>query len=222
MISGGDVMADCYISRRAGKSETNNSGMLCSTEVYTGTEYNGIVKSINELKQELVDYFGFGNDGDFIPCNADGTLGYKVTSSSISIHYGADKTEADLSTLGTSYTVIVKNDDLLVFNHKGTETQIAARNTSGDYVLITTYKDTYNIVNPTAEIDWSDYKPAINSISQYSIVPFSDLISGEKFNALYCVLSSRSTAKLNNFVDFGGDIYSLFGNEVPQFAAKVN
>lgn len=196
-------------------------GVLSSAELYTGTEYDEISKPMSELKQELIDYLGYGSDGDFIPCNANGTLGFTINSKIAQV-YGESKTPVDSTNLGSIYTIIVKNSNVFAFKHDTKEIHIIAKNTDGDYILLWCYDNKYMITNALATTSWITYVTPINENSQYVIMPMCDVISGINFNSLYYVIMSKSSEYTNQFVSFDDEIFRFFGQGSSQFAVKVN
>lgn len=200
---------------------SGGGGMLSSAELYTGTEYDETSKPISELNQELIDYLGYGSDGDFIPCNADGTLGFTINSR-ISQVYGESKTPVDSTMLGNTYTIIVKNPNVFAFKHDTKEIHIIAKNADGDFVLLWCYENQYMITNALDTTSWISYTSPVNNKSQYIIMPMCDVISGVNFNSLYYVIMSKSSEYTNQFVSFGGEIFRFFGQSTSQFAVKVN
>ena len=200
---------------------SGDGGVLSSAELYTGTEYNEKTKSISELKQELIDYLGYSSDGDFIPCNANGTLGFVINTRIMQV-YGESKTPVDSTMLGNTYTIIVKNPDVFAFKHDTKEIHIIAKNADGDFVLLWCYENQYMITNALATTSWISYTSPVNDKSQYIIMPMCDVISGIKFNRLYYVIMSASSVYTNQFVIFNQEIFRLFGQSKNQFAVKVN
>ena len=199
-----------------------NADILFSSTVYTGTEYNEVLKPIADLKSELIDYLGFGNDGDFIPCNVEGTLGFTITSSLIHQNYGEARTSVGSTGLKTDYTVIIKNENIFAFKHGDAEIHIIVKNKNREYVLMWLYTGKYKITTPLSTTGWIAHTAPINTTTQYTIVPMGDLIDGAAFINLYYIISSRSKAYTNHFVDFDGKIFRLFGQSAHQFAVQVN
>lgn len=214
-------ITDCPFKKIAKGGDTGGDGILVSTTLYTGTEYDEITKSISELKQELIDYLGYGSDGDFIPCNADGTLGF-VIDSRIAQVYGPSKTSVDSTSLGATYSIIIKNANIFAFKHDSKEIHIIAKNKNGDYVLLWCYDNDYAITNALSTTSWISYTSPSNTTGQYAVAPMCDLINGIGFNNLYYVILTKSTAYTNHFVSFGDKIFRLFGQGYHQFAVKVN
>ena len=204
-------------------SDNNDSGrVLIGGTVYTGTEYNEQSKPISGLKVELTEYCGFGNDGDFIPCNADGTLGFTITSSTIQQNYGESKTKADESDLVSTYNVILKNDKIFAFKHGEKEFHIITKDTNGNPVLFWCWNSQYIITNSSGSTGYMNYVARTNASYQHYIVPMCDFLAGNRIDGLYLVAASPSTSYTDYFVDFGGDIYRFFGQGGHQFAVKVS
>lgn len=202
--------------------ETNKNGVLIGGTVYTGTEYNEQSKPISGLKDELTEYCGFGSDGDFIPCNADGTLGFTITSSIIQQNYGAGKTKADESSLVSTYSIILKNDKIFAFKHGEKETHVIAKDTNGNPVLFWCWNSQYIITNPSSSTGYMSYIAKSNASYKHYIVPMCDFLAGNEIDGLYLVAASPSSSYTDYFVDFGGGIYRFFGQGGHQFAVKVN
>ena len=206
--------------RRGG--ETNKKGVLIGGTVYTGTEYNEQSKPISGLKDELTEYCGFGSDGDFIPCNADGTLGFTITSSIIQQNYGESKAKADESSLVSTYSIILKNDKIFAFKHGEKETHVIAKDTNGNPVLFWCWNSQYIITNPSGSTGYMSYLAKNNASYKHYIVPMCDFLAGNEIDGLYLVAASPSSSYTDYFVDFGGGIYRFFGQGGHQFAVKVN
>ena len=208
--------------RAAGKGgETSKNGVLIGGTVYTGTEYNEQSKPISGLKDELTEYCGFGSDGDFIPCNADGTLGFTITSSIIRQNYGESKTKADESSLVSTYGIILKNDKIFAFKHGEKETHVIAKDTNGNPVLFWCWNSQYIITNPSGSTGYMSYLAQNNASYKHYIVPMCDFLAGNEIDGLYLVVASPSTSYTDYFVDFDGGIYRFFGQGGHQFAVKV-
>lgn len=208
-------------------SDNNNEingddSVLIGGTVYTGTEYNEQSKSTSDLKDEIVEYCGFGCDGDFIPCNADGTLGFTITSSTIQQNYGESKTKADESNLVSTYNVILKNDKIFAFKHGEKEFHIITKDTNGNPVLFWCWNSQYIITNSSGSTGYMNYVARTNASYQHYIVPMCDFLAGNRIDGLYLVAASPSTSYTDYFVDFGGDIYRFFGQGGHQFAVKVS
>jgi len=215
-----EAAANFKAVRRGG--ETSKNGVLIGGTVYTGTEYNEQSKPISGLKDELTEYCGFGSDGDFIPCNADGTLGFTITSSIIQQNYGESKTKADESSLVSTYSIILKNDKIFAFKHGEKETHVIAKDTNGNPVLFWCWNSQYIITNPSGSTGYMSYLAQNNASYKHYIVPMCDFLAGNEIDGLYLVAASPSTSYTDYFVDFGGDIYRFFGQGGHQFAVKVS
>ena len=214
-----EAAANFKAVRRGG--ETSKNGVLIGGTVYTGTEYNEQSKPISGLKDELTEYCGFGSDGDFIPCNADGTLGFTITSSIIQQNYGESKTKADESSLVSTYSIILKNDKIFAFKHGEKETHVIAKDTNGNPVLFWCWNSQYIITNPSGSTGYMSYLAQNNASYKHYIVPMCDFLAGNEIDGLYLVAASPSTSYTDYFVDFGGGIYRFFGQGGHQFAVKV-
>lgn len=212
----------------SGDVPTTKSNILCGGNVYTGTEYEELTKPITELKNELINYFGFSGDGDFVPCNADGTIGFTISSTNIQQNYGADKIRVDESMLRSTYSVILKNEKILAFKNGEQEIHVAVKDKSGNVVLIWCYNSMFSITNAsgTTGIAIPHTAYASTSFVHYA-VPMCDFMTGNEIDGLHLVIASKSNEYTNYFVDFGGDIYRLFGQGATsqgkhQFAVKVS
>lgn len=205
-----------------GGGNNNNSHVLIGGTVYTGTEYNEQSKPISGLKNEIMEYCGFGSDGDFIPCNADGTLGFTITSSIIQQNYGESKTKADESSLVSTYSIILKNDKIFAFKHGEKEIHIITKDTNGNPVLFWCWSSQYIITNPSGSTGYISYLAQNNASYKHYIVPMCDFLAGNKIDGLYLVIASPSTSYTNYFIDFNGDIYRFFGQGGHQFAVKTS
>lgn len=201
--------------------ETSKNGVLIGGTVYTGTEYNEQSKPISGLKDELTEYCGFGSDGDFIPCNADGTLGFTITSSIIQQNYGESKTKADESDLVSTYSIILKNDKIFAFKHGEKEIHVITKDTNGNPVLFWCWNSQYIITNPSGSTGYMGYLAKNNASYKHYIVPMCDFLAGNEIDGLYLVVASPSTSYTDYFVDFDGGIYRFFGQGGHQFAVKV-
>ena len=201
--------------------ETSKNGVLIGGTVYTGTEYNEQSKPISGLKDELTEYCGFGNDGDFIPCNADGTLGFTITSNTIQQNYGESKTKADESDLVSTYSIILKNDKIFAFKHGEKEIHVITKDTNGNPVLFWCWNSQYIITNPSGSTGYMSYLAQNNASYKHYIVPMCDFLAGNEIDGLYLVVASPSTSYTDYFVDFDGGIYRFFGQGGHQFAVKV-
>lgn len=201
--------------------ETSKNGVLIGGTVYTGTEYNEQSKLISGLKDELTEYCGFGSDGDFIPCNADGTLGFTITSKTIQQNYGESKTKADESDLVSTYSIILKNDKIFAFKHGEKEIHVITKDTNGNPVLFWCWDSQYIITNPSGSTGYMGYLAKNNASYKHYIVPMCDFLAGNEIDGLYLVVASPSTSYTDYIVDFGGGIYRFFGQGGHQFAVKV-
>ena len=201
--------------------ETSKNGVLIGGTVYTGTEYNEQSKPISGLKDELTEYCGFGSDGDFIPCNADGTLGFTITSNTIQQNYGESKTKADESDLVSTYSIILKNDKIFAFKHGEKEIYVITKDTNGNPVLFWCWNSQYIITNPSGSTGYMGYLAKNNASYKHYIVPMCDFLAGNEIDGLYLVVASPSTSYTDYFVDFDGGIYRFFGQGGHQFAVKV-
>lgn len=201
--------------------ETSKNGVLIGGTVYTGTEYNEQSKPISGLKDELTEYCGFGSDGDFIPCNADGTLGFTITSNTIQQNYGESKTKADESGLVSTYSIILKNDKIFAFKHGEKEIHVITKDTNGNPVLFWCWNSQYIITNPSGSTGYMGYLAKNNASYKHYIVPMCDFLAGNEIDGLYLVVASPSTSYTDYFVDFDGGIYRFFGQGGHQFAVKV-
>lgn len=201
--------------------ETSKNGVLIGGTVYTGTEYNEQSKPISGLKDELTEYCGFGSDGDFIPCNADGTLGFTITSNTIQQNYGESKTKADESDLVSTYSIILKNDKIFAFKHGEKEIHVITKDTNGNPVLFWCWNSQYIITNPSGSTGYMGYLAKNNASYKHYIVPMCDFLAGNEIDGLYLVVASPSTSYTDYFVDFDGGIYRFFGQGGHQFAVKV-
>lgn len=199
----------------------DGGGVLSSSELYTGTEYNEVTKSISELKTEIIAYLGFGNDGDFIPCNTDGTLGFEI-GVTISQRYGETRTSVGSTALRTEYTTIIKNEDIFAFKHGNVEIHIIAKNQNGEYILLWLYSGQYRITTSSATTGWIHYTAPIITNAQYTITSINGLIDNSTFINLYYILGSKTNEYSNHFVNFNGKIFRLFGQGGQQFAVKMN
>lgn len=202
-------------------SSGSGGGVLSSSELYTGTEYNEVTKSISELKTEIIDYLGFGNDGDFIPCNNDGTLGFGI-GSSISQHYGETRTSVGATSLREQYTTIIKTENVFAFKHSNIEIHIIAKNQNGEYILLWLYGGQYKITTSSMTTGWIAYTSPILTNARYTITSMGGLVDNSTFINLYYVLSSRTNEYSDHFVNFNGKIFRLFGQSGQQFAVKMN
>lgn len=204
----------------------DKSNILCGGNVYTGTEYDELTKPISGLKNELINYFGFGSDGDFIPCNADGTIGFTISAGNIQQNYGASKIMVDESRLLSLYSIILKNEKIFAFKNGEKEIHVAAKDKNGNVVLIWCYNSMFSITNAlgTTGITIPHTAHVSTSFVHYA-APMCDFMTGNEIDGLHLVIASKSNEYTNYFVDFGGDIYRLFGQGGDQgrhqFAVKV-